>query len=133
MAITVLFRRTRRTEIRYEAAFVRRADPSSGFGFPCSEDGVIDYRELQPAGKENLAYCLEHRDEFFPPVICEGRREWIEDAQGLCHCGRVVTLSDPLTNSCECGRAYNMGGQEVEANYGRAECARDGWSYDEEG
>lgn len=36
------------------------------------------------------------------------------DRVGICHCGAVVDLFDPLTNECECcGRLYNGSGQEL--------------------
>lgn len=45
-------------------------------------------------------------------------------AVGQCHCGREVLLDDPLDNVCNnCGRCYNMSGQEVTPS----------WDCDEEG
>lgn len=70
------------------------------------------------------------------PIISPRTRHeggYVEPAVGKCHCGAHVELHDPLTNVCDkCGRGYNMCGQEVNPNYGRAECARDGWAYDEQ-
>lgn len=40
-------------------------------------------------------------------------RSWIEPATGRCACGAVVLLEDPMDNFCECGRCFNMSGQEV--------------------
>lgn len=34
-------------------------------------------------------------------------------AIGLCECGKQVCLQHPLTNECDCGRAYNLVGNEV--------------------
>jgi hypothetical protein len=31
----------------------------------------------------------------------------------ICHCKKVVTLYDALTNQCECGQLYNGFGQKL--------------------
>ena len=42
-----------------------------------------------------------------------GYREVTRDVR-RCKCGAEILLSDPMDNDCpECGRIYNMSGQEV--------------------
>ena len=33
-------------------------------------------------------------------------------AEGCCECGKLVTLTS-FTNTCDCGRDYNMSGQQL--------------------
>lgn len=37
----------------------------------------------------------------------------VERTVARCVCGAEILLIDPLDNDCECGRIYNMSGQEV--------------------
>jgi hypothetical protein len=69
--------------------------------------------------------------EYQKPYVDRFINRYAEPAVGKCYCGCAVTLDNPMDNACTCGRHYNMSGQEVQANYGRAECARDGWAFDE--
>lgn len=38
-----------------------------------------------------------------------------------CECGRTLSLSDVMTNSCMCGRVYNGSAQRLDPNWQRAE------------
>lgn len=38
-----------------------------------------------------------------------------EPAEGECSCGQTVVLYNPLSNECDCGKIYNMSGQQVRA------------------
>lgn len=86
---------------------------SWGYAFPCSDTGVV--YPLEGAAIESLVYCQTHPEEFEPAHI--HKFVWIQNhpAQGVCECGRLVICYDPLWNSCDCGRYYNLSGQEVEA------------------
>lgn len=97
----------------------------SGFAFPCDPDGTIHH--LNPAAQDSLDYCLKHPEKFDPPEV--QHREWshFEYAVAQCHCGRKITLSDPLDNTCECGRCFNMSGQEVIPSW---ECDAQGNPYE---
>lgn len=48
-------------------------------------------------------------------VTAEGTKDYsysyFQAAIGKCICERLVTLEDPLTNTCDCGREYNMSAQ----------------------
>ena len=103
---------------------------NSGFSFPCSEGGAL--APLETAGQASLDECRAHPDRFEAPVIQRYVNRYTEPAVGLCSCGSKVYLDDPMDNDCACGRCYNMSGQEVRANYGRAEALADGERWDED-
>ena len=44
-----------------------------------------------------------------------GRTKTVSRVQGTCTCGRRITIEydDGMGYDCECGRIYNLGGQEL--------------------
>lgn len=87
---------------------------NNGFGFPCNESGSVI--NLPPEAVANLAWCMEHPEKFtrWNKVVTH-KRWYREPAHGTCICGREVTLWDEYYGacSCECGRWYNLYGQEL--------------------
>jgi hypothetical protein len=50
---------------------------------------------------------------WIPANNLMGVRE-VKRTLALCKCGAEILLADPMDNDCEeCGRIYNMSGQEV--------------------
>ena len=99
--------------VEYELIFYR--DGTGGYGFPCDREGNVFPLEHE-AARENLKYCLEHPDEFERWNEVETiRHHYCVPAHGRCSCGREVELRDEYYGacSCECGRWYNMFGQEL--------------------
>ncbi len=48
------------------------------------------------------------------PIVKPRHKDyWKSPAEARCSCGSIVVLSDPLDNTCRCGRVYNTCGQEV--------------------
>jgi hypothetical protein len=106
-----IIRGTERIEcVGYSRTFRWNDDPGRGFGFDCSESGILDSR-LSDTALANYAFCLANPDKLTDLGI--ERREWSyrRPAVGQCSCGMHVEL-DGFTNTCErCGSDYNMSGQ----------------------
>lgn len=126
MAINIISPRKRVESVSFNLVF----DDGDGSGamFPCNESGVVDVASMAPAGLNNYNGRIAAGQAGY---VERFSNSYVEAAVGKCSCGRKVSLDDPLENLCGCGRAYNMAGQEVIANYGRAECAADGLAYDD--
>jgi hypothetical protein len=106
--------RTRREEFDYALCFDSIAHPGSGYSFPCTKEGKL--LPLKPIAQESLTHA-QNKELYRGPSIETFVRRWTEPAVGTCSCGHDVTLRDPLTNLCDCGRAYNMSGQEVDPGW----------------
>ena len=106
--------RVRKVNISYEISFIRK-DGCSGCGFPCDKDGNL--LPMHPDAKRNYDYCMAHPEEY--PVAWNEkltiRQPYTEPAHGECICGRTVTLEDHYYGACccDCGRWYNIYGQEL--------------------
>jgi hypothetical protein len=98
-------------EVEYYIGFHWRDDPGAGFVFECDKDGNL--LPLQPRGLENYNKCMDGTYD----VVSEGFKSrvhcYLNPAVGLCSCGAEVLL-ERFTNTCDnCGRDYNMSGQEL--------------------
>jgi len=88
-----------------------RRDKSSGYSFPCDKAGRVS--DLTGAAAANHRQCLTGKDYDGTPLVSSLRPQyssWVEEAHGVCDCGREVVLSG-FTNTCECGTDYNQSGQ----------------------
>lgn len=85
---------------------------NNGYGFPCDASGNL----LNEEQRETVAWLLERPQMFsrFNEVV-RFERKYREPARGTCICGRELTLYDEYYGacSCECGRWYNLFGQEL--------------------
>lgn len=97
--------------VAYSLYFAWATEPSSGFSFPCDENGNVAVDKLSAIGRTNLSQCVEGEGTKFEPRVVE-KREWSyrEPVVGRCECGREVAL-EGFTNTCDCGRDYNRSGQ----------------------
>ena len=105
--------RERKMVVEYEIAYDDGA--GNGFGFPCDKDGnpAPDMHECAIA---NLEWCRQHPEKFVRAgEIITMKRWYTEPAHGRCICGREVSLWDQYYGACECecGRWYNLFGQEL--------------------
>lgn len=89
-------------------------DRNSGYTFPCDADGNVS--EISQTAMENLTWCRSHPEKFteFGVIRCR-EYSWREPDRGTCVCGRTVTLENQYMGACECecGRWYNLFGQEL--------------------
>jgi len=106
-------RREPKTDIFYEVSFMH--DANGGFGFPCDKEGNL--KPLHPDGQRNYEYCMAHPEKFSYEWnrIRRYEHHYIEPAHGDCICGRTVYLEDHYYGACQCdcGRWYNIYGQEL--------------------
>ncbi len=91
--------------------FESRSRPGSGFGVDCDKDGNVTESKLNSCTRDRLATIVNDSD-YFPPDVMDFSRTVFEPAIGRCNCGAEVYL-DGFTNTCDCGRDYNMSGQEL--------------------
>ena len=99
----IIQQRKRINHVEYSLCFMENG---SGYGFPCDENGVVVPAK---AASENLAKC---RAGTAVPTIEKREWSWVEPRIGRCQCGAEVEL-EHFTNTCDCGRDYNMSGQEL--------------------
>jgi hypothetical protein len=110
-------------------------EDGSGFSFDADKDGTVylqygdwcekkwSLRDPMPEDYDNdialehLALCIfdPEFDEFVERGYVTNEHNYWEPAIGKCDCGREVTLDGDYGHGidCECGRIYNMSGQEL--------------------
>ena len=103
----------RKRIVEYEIEFLH--PDTSGFAFPCDKDGKL-LPDVTECARHNYEECMAHPEEWetwnhFHTI----RRSYTEPAHGTCICGREVILYDQYYGACqcECGRWYNLFGQEL--------------------
>lgn len=99
----------------YELAF--DDGENNGFGFPCDKDGNL-LPGLHECALNNYRECMAHPEKYVRwNKVITLKRSYTEPAHGTCICGREVTLYDQYYGACECecGRWYNLFGQELVA------------------
>lgn len=88
----------------------------NGFGFPCDEQGNVP-EDMNPAAKENYAWCLEHPERFYRFNKVDRHEQTFRNPDhGTCHCGATVYLQNEYMGACQCercGQWYNLSGQEL--------------------
>lgn len=103
----------------FSLSFNRISDPSSGYGFPCTADGVIIKGEMGEIAWESLGHCIENVGRiFFPPEVEQYTSRYWKPAIVKCDCGHKVYVHvnpDQYNyGQCDkCGSTYNMCGQEL--------------------
>lgn len=83
----------------------------AGYHFQCDKDGNV-LPGMNSTARENLRKCLNGEHRVIDRGIIEHQSSCHHPAIGECPCGDEVILSN-FTNSCDCGRDYNMSGQEL--------------------
>ena len=102
----------------YAIEFRYLEDPDAGFSFPATPSGEPDFKKMTPEAKANYESCLTD-------TRLENRgfevREWtyVNPAVGKCSCGKEIILDSQFEGAtcCECGRWYNVYGQELRSNW----------------
>ena len=112
--LTIIKERTPLKFKDYSIEYRYKDDITAGFSFPATCHGAPDFSCMGPEMRANYEACLT--DER----LTEGeftKHEWIyvEPALGLCSCGKEVVLDSGYQGAvrCECGRWYNLFGQEL--------------------
>ena len=111
----IIQHREHKTSVSYSQEFRWKGESKhNGFGFPCNDKGEIDFDALPNAALNNLSKILfgEYNDRIQYDGIEKYEHSYNEPAIGKCDCGCEVIL-DGFTNTCHCGRDYNMSGQQL--------------------
>ena len=112
--LKIIKERTPETIREYYIEFRYKDDPEAGFCFPATSSGEPDFSCMSPEAKANYFACLTDdrliQEEFEPHV-----RTYMNPAIGKCSCGSDVVLDADYMGAvqCECGRWYNLFGQEL--------------------
>lgn len=104
--------RQRKTTTEYSVEFLR--DDTSGFSFPCDAHGNL--LPMSDCARANYEDCMAHPEKWEKwNAVTKYTFKYTEPAHGTCVCGREVTLVDEFYGACqcECGRWYNLFGQEL--------------------
>lgn len=90
--------------------------PGAGFYFDCDKDGNIFEDRLEAPALENLRFCRENVGiKVIERGLVDFSHNYRHPAEGTCVCGRTVVLYADYGHGidCDCGRIYNMSGQEL--------------------
>lgn len=98
----------------YYIEFLYKDDPSAGFMFPALPFGEPDFAVMSEEAMANYKKCLTD-DRLTGPEFIKGERTYWAPAVGKCSCGKEVVLECDYAGAvmCECGRWYNLFGQEL--------------------
>lgn len=112
--LKIIKERTPETITEYYIEYTYKDDPDAGFCFPANRDGTPAFDKMPPEAKANYERCLTNKcltEAEFKAYI----RTYINPAVGKCICGREVVLDSDYMGAvrCDCGRWYNLFGQEL--------------------
>jgi hypothetical protein len=114
MALEMLTRREKIYYTEYRLVFDSKTRPGSGYSFPCDKDGVL-IQEADNPGRDERFLEVKADENYEFMGLKEYRHSYIEPASGKCKCGKIVYLDWDNGHGidCECGRIYNLSGQEL--------------------
>lgn len=127
--IKMISPRHKETYIQFRLQFDLKGEPKgNGYSFPllnksvpvpCKEISPLEYIECSEEECpwwHNYTRIKDDREKYNEPYIYIDKHSWTEPAKGICHCGKMVYLTDEYMGACECpncGQWYNMFGQEL--------------------
>jgi len=98
---------TEQTE--YSLEYTYKNNHHAGFSFPCDKDG--NPVGLRPEGKANYEKCFSGEYEVDFMGIETRERDIFHPTVVKCECGETHHLYYEV--DCDCGRCYNVFGQEL--------------------
>jgi hypothetical protein len=112
--LKIIKERTPETITEYYLEFYYKDDPDAGFCFPAKANGEINLDKMCPEAIENYRQCLMDGRLTEPELVVD-KRTYMNPAVGKCICGVEVVLDSDYAGAvrCECGRWYNLFGQEL--------------------
>ena len=112
--LRIIKERTPETIIDYYIEFTYKDDPNAGFMFPAYSNGDPKLSSMTSEAHANYEKCLTD-DRLIGPEFIKNERTYINPAVGLCSCGKEVVLDADYQGAvrCDCGRWYNLFGQEL--------------------
>lgn len=112
--IKIIKERTPVTTTEYYIDFYYSDDSDSGFCFLANKDGTPALDKMCEEAKVNYEHCLVD-DRLVGPLFRRETSTYMDPAVGKCSCGAEVVLDADYAGAvrCECGRWYNLFGQEL--------------------
>ena len=112
--IKIIKERTPVKVTEYYIEFKYKDDPEAGFCFPANKDETPALDKMPPEAIANYNSCLTD-DRLEGPEFTANTHTYTEPAVGLCSCGKEVVLDADYMGAvrCDCGRWYNLFGQEL--------------------
>ena len=112
--LKIIKERTSQTIPEYHIEYTYKDDPEAGFWFPALKNGEPDLTAMGPEMKANYDRC-QTDSRLNDPEFKVYKHFYTEPAVGKCICGREVILETGYEGAvqCECGRWYNLFGQEL--------------------
>jgi hypothetical protein len=108
MTIPIVEDRERLEGVSRHLCFDRKGAYGAGYAFACDELGKPEL--TNPCARENYERVTgPNAHEYDPPYVHTRKWSYWTIRVGRCHCGRRIEL-DRFTNTCECGRDYDSGG-----------------------
>ena len=100
--------------VEYYVEFYYNEDRDGGFSFAANSEYEVDTETLTPEGRANYERCLNDKS-LIGPVNLKYEHTYINPAVVKCSCGAEVILDGGYAGAvqCECGRWYNLSGQEL--------------------
>ncbi len=112
--IKIIKERTPETTVEYIIEYIYKDDRYSGFYFPACQDGTPDLEAMSPEMRANYDSC-QTNTRLDGPEFKVNKYMYMNPAVGRCTCGTEVILDSDYAGAvrCECGRWYNIFGQEL--------------------
>jgi hypothetical protein len=108
--------RERKPEIitEYYLEFKYKDDPEAGFCFPATHLGDPDFDCMSDEACANYQACLTDK-RLTEEEFVKHKWTYMSPALGICSCGKEVVLDCDHAGAvrCECGKWYNLFGQEL--------------------
>jgi hypothetical protein len=112
--IKIIKERTPETIREYYIEYRYKDDPEAGFCFPATWQGFPDFDRMGSEMLDNYNACLTD-ERLTEPEFTKHEWTYMNPAIGICSCGRDVVLECDHAGAiqCECGKWYNLFGQEL--------------------
>jgi hypothetical protein len=94
--------------------FKYKDDPDAGFCFPATHYGDPDFDRMSDEACANYQACLTD-NRLTEEEFVKHKWTYMNPALGICSCGKEVVLDCDHAGAvrCECGKWYNLFGQEL--------------------
>jgi hypothetical protein len=112
--IKIIKERTPETIVTYTIEFENKDNPNAGFCFPATSYGEPDFAMMSDEAIQNFKKCLID-DRLTEAEFKVDKHTYMNPAIGKCICGAEVVLDSGYMGAvqCECGKWYNLFGQEL--------------------
>ncbi len=112
--LKIIKERTPETIREYYIEFKYKDDPEAGFCFPATCHGDPDFARMTSEALANYEACLTDK-RLTEGEFTKHKWTYTHPAIGVCSCGKDVVLDSDYAGAvrCDCGRWYNLFGQEL--------------------